>query len=202
MKETGEILNEKQTIKISAVDEEKAKKDALYDGYFAIITSEMDYDAEKIREVYHGLWRIEESFRVMKSDFDARPIYLNKREHIRAHFLICFIALVILRLIQNGMGERRLSVERIAEALRGANCLLERGGYVRLLDVGGKIQYEEIPDKKSSKLVPSLKFSSKDQVALDYRRIQETFGTDFYYAYAKQEDFMRFFKEMELGKRA
>ena len=115
----------------------------------------------------------------MKSDFDARPIYLNKREHIRAHFLICFMALVILRLIQNGMGTERLSVNRIAEALRGANCLLERGGYVFLLDVGGKIQYEEIPDRKSGKLVPGLKFSSEDQVALDYRRIQETFGTDF-----------------------
>ena len=181
---------------------EKAEKDALYDGYFAIITSEMDYDAAKIREVYHGLWRIEESFQTMKSDFDARPIYLNKREHIRAHFLICFVALVILRLIQNRMGIERLSVDRIAEALRSANCLLERGGYVRLLDVGGKIRYEEIPDRKSGKLVPSLKFSSEDQVALDYRRIQETFGTNFYYAYAKQEDFKRFFKEMELGKRA
>ena len=112
------------------------------------------------------------------------------------------MALVILRLIQNGMGTERLSVNRIAEALRGANCLLERGGYVFLLDVGGKIQYEEIPDRKSGKLVPGLKFSSEDQVALDYRRIQETFGTDFYYAYAKQEDFKRFFKEMKLGKRA
>ena len=202
LKETGEVLDERQTAKVSAVDREKAEKDALYDGYFAIITSEMDYDAAKIREVYHGLWRIEESFRIMKSDFDARPIYLNKREHIRAHFLICFVALVILRLIQNRMGIERLSVDRIAEALRSANCLLERGGYVRLLDVGGKIRYEEIPDRKSGKLVPSLKFSSEDQVALDYRRIQETFGTNFYYAYAKQEDFKRFFKEMELGKRA
>ena len=202
LKETGEVLDEKQTVKVSVVDQEKAKTDALYDGYFAIITSELDYDAAKIREVYHGLWRIEESFRIMKSDFDARPIYLNKREHIRAHFLICFMALVILRLIQNEMGENRLSVERIAEALRGANCLLERGGYVRLLDVGGKIRYEEIVDRKSGKPVPSLKFSSEDQVALDYRQIQETFGTDFYYAYAKQEDFKRFFKEMKLRKKA
>ena len=202
LKETGEVLDEKQTAKVSAVDREKAEKDALYDGYFAIITSEMDYDAAKIRGVYHGLWRIEESFRIMKSDFDARPIYLNKREHIRAHFLICFVALVILRLIQNRMGTERLSVERIAEALRNANCLLERGGYLRLLDVGGRIRYEEIPDRKNGGLVPSLKFSSEDQVALDYRRIQETFGTNFYYAYAKQEDFKRFFKEMELGKRA
>ncbi len=202
MKETGEVLDEKQMVRVPVVDEEKAKKDALYDGYFAIITSESDYDAAKIREVYHGLWRIEGSFRIMKSDFDARPIYLNDREHIRAHFLICFVALVILRLIQNGMGEKRLSVARIAETLRQANCLLERGGYVRLLDVGGKIRYEEIRNQKSGKMVPTLKFSSEDQVALDYRRIQETFGTNFYYAYAKQEDFKRFFKEMELSKGA
>lgn len=202
LKETGEILDGKQTMKISEVDLEKAEKDALYDGYFAIITSEMEYDAAKIREVYHGLWRIEESFRIMKSDFDARPIYLNKREHIRSHFLICFMGLVIIRLIQHAMGKERLSAERIAEALREANCLVERGGYVRLLDVGGKIHYQEIWNEKKGRKVPSLKFSNEDQIALDYRRIQETFGTKFYYARVKQETFKRFFQEMELGKRA
>ena len=198
LKETGEVLEEDQTMKISVVDREKAEKDAMYDGYFAIITSEMDYDAAKIREVYHGLWRIEESFRIMKSDFDARPIYLNKREHIRAHFLICFVALVVIRLIQKSMGEGRLSAERIADALREANCLTERGGYVRLLDVGGCIMYQERYDKKKQKMVPTLKFSNEDRIALDYKKIQETFGTDFYFAYAKQEDFKRFFQSMKL----
>lgn len=202
LKETGEILEQKQMEKIPVVDREKAEKDALYDGYFAIITSEMDYDAAKIREVYHGLWRIEESFRIMKSDFDARPVFLNTRAHIRAHFLICFTSLVIIRLIQHSMGEKKLSAERIADALREAKCLLERGGYVRLLDVGGKIKYQDILNKKTGKMIPSLKFSREDQISQDYRKIQETFGTDFYYASVKQEDFKRFFKEMELGKRA
>ena len=55
---------------------------------------------------------------------------------------------------------------------------------------------------RSGKLVPGLRFSSEDQVALNYRQIQETFGTDFYYGYAKQEDLERFFKEKKLGKRA
>ena len=152
------------------------------------------------RSVYHGLWRIEESFRIMKSDLDARPIYVNTREHIRAHFLICFTALVIVRMIQHSMGERRLSAERIASCLRAANCLIEQGGYVRLLDVGGRIRYQEIPDKKTGKLVPGLKFSPEDQIAEDYRRIQETFGTDFYYAYVKQEIFKRFFSEIGLKR--
>ena len=89
-----------------------------------------------------------------------------------------------------------------SRALRGANCLLERGGYIRLLDVGGKLRYEEILDQKSGKMVSGLKFSNEDQVALNYQRIQETFGINFYYAYAKQEDFKRFFKEMKLNKRA
>ena len=71
----------------------------------------------------------------MKSDFDARPIFVKKRGHIRAHFLICFTTLVIIRVIQHFMGEKRMPAERIAEALREANCLIERGGYVRLLDV-------------------------------------------------------------------
>lgn len=202
MKETGEVLNTEQIEKISVVDQEKAEKDALYDGYFAIITSELDYDAAKIRSVYHGLWRIEESFRILKSDLDARPIYVNTRKHIRAHFLICFTALVIVRMIQHYMGEERLSAERIAACLREANCLIERGGYVRLLDVGGKIKYQEIFDQKKGKQVPSLKFSTQDQVAQDYQKIQKTFGTDFYYAYAKQEDFKRFFSEMGLKNRA
>ena len=202
MKETGEILDKKQVAKIQTVDNEKAERDAKFDGYFAIITSEMDYDAVKIREAYHGLWRIEESFRMMKSDFDARPFFVNTREHIRAHFLICFTALVIIRIIQHFMGGNRLSAGRIADALREANCLVEKGGYVRLLDVGGKIKYQEILDDKTKKMVPTLKFSNQDQIALDYRTIQETFGTEFYYAYSKQEDFKRFFNDMGLTKKA
>lgn len=99
------------------------------------------------------------------------------------------------------MGRERLSVERIAGTLLGTDCLLERGGYVRLLDVEGKIQYEETPDRKNGKLVPGLKFSSADQITWDHHRIQEMFGTNFYYIYAKQEDFKRFVKEMELNKR-
>ena len=85
-------------------------------------------------------------------NFDARPVYLNKREHIRAHFLICFMSLVILRLMQNGMCPCRLSVEKISEALRGANCLLERGGYVRLLDVGERSGMRKDWIKKAGRL--------------------------------------------------
>jgi len=60
------------------------------------------------------------------------------------------------------MGEQRLSAGRIADALRETNCLMEKGGYVRLLDVGGKIKYQEVLDEKTKKMVPTLKFSNQD----------------------------------------
>ena len=63
--------------------------------------------------------------------------------------------------------------------------------------MGGRIRYQEIWDKKKGRPVPSLKFSGEDQVAVDYKKIQETFGTDFYFAYATQEAFKRFFSELD-----
>ncbi|MCQ4765881.1 transposase, partial [Cloacibacillus evryensis] len=84
---------------------------------FCIITSEMEYDASKIREVYGGLWRIEQSFRVMKSGLEARPVFVSTQKHILAHFTICFTALLIVRLLQLKMGEDAISAERIAAAL-------------------------------------------------------------------------------------
>lgn len=95
--ETGEVLE--NTKKLRSVEVEKAQKDAVYDGYFCIITSELDYDEQQIRHVYGGLWRIEQSFRIMKSDLYARPVFVSKNEHIRAHFLICFVALLVIRII-------------------------------------------------------------------------------------------------------
>ena len=67
----------------------------------------MDYDARKIREVYGGLWKIEGSFRSMKSDWLARPVFVHTPAHLRAHFLIGFTALLIVRLIQYAMGKTK-----------------------------------------------------------------------------------------------
>ncbi|KLU63083.1 transposase DDE domain protein [Peptococcaceae bacterium CEB3] len=117
----------------------------MYDGYFCIITSELDYDERKMRQVYGGLWRIEESFRIMKTDFYARPVFVRKNEHIRAHFQICFVALLIIRIIQHRMGEKALSAERIARALGVATCQVLKGGIIHLDDVGGAIAFQKGP---------------------------------------------------------
>lgn len=113
VKETGELAEH-----VWVLDEEKIAADAAVDGYYCIITSEQDMDERSIIEAYRGLWRIEESFRVMKSDFSTRPVYVSTEAHIRAHFLICYIALFIMRLMQSDTGWN-YSAASIAEALRG-----------------------------------------------------------------------------------
>jgi len=195
-KETGEVLE--NTKKLRSVDLEKAEKDAMYDGYFCIITSELDYDERKIRQVYGGLWRIEQSFRIMKSDLYARPVFVSKNEHIRAHFLICFVALLIIRIIQHRMGEKALSAERVARALNAATCRVLKGGVIHLDDVGGVIAFQKVLNKKGE-LVDTLAYSDKDEIALDYKAIQDLFGTDFYNAYSRQEAFNKFLRKISLA---
>lgn len=192
--ETGELEAVSKKA-IRSVNLEKAENDARLDGYFCLITSEMDYDAAKIREVYGGLWKIEESFRIMKSDLEARPVFVSTQEHIRAHFLICFVALLIVRLVQHAMGRQALSVERLARALNTATCKIKRGGRVDLDDVGGSQAFVKRKNKRGE-MVDTLTFSDEDEIAQDYQLIQKCFGTDFYDAEAKQEAFNRFLQKI------
>ena len=93
---TGEIMTTRQK---PFFDEEKLREEERFDGYYAIVTSEWKKNDQEIVEIYRGLWRIEEAFKVTKSDLEARPVYLSRHDHIEAHFLICFVALVIARLL-------------------------------------------------------------------------------------------------------
>jgi len=110
--QTGEI---KKVIR--EIDTEKIAQDALYDGYYCIITSETHLPDEEIIEIYRGLWRIEETFKVTKSDLETRPVYVSSKDSIEAHFLTCYIALLLLRLIQAATGFR-YTAAKIAEAMR------------------------------------------------------------------------------------
>jgi transposase len=194
-KETGEILE--NTVKKRSVDVEKAEKDAAYDGYFCLITSELDYDERKIRQVYGGLWKIEQSFRLMKSDLYARPVFVSTNSHIKAHFLICFVALLVMRIMQYHLKKKALSAERITRALNNATCHIYKGGVVHLLDVGGAIAFKKRLDK-SGKLVDTLEHTNEDEIALDYSVIQELFGTDLYNIYQRQEIFNKTLKGISL----
>ena len=186
------IENRKQ---VRSVDLKKAENDAMYDGYFCIITSECEYGEREIRGAYRGLWRIEQSFRMLKSDLYARPVFVWTSEHIRAHFLICFVSLLIVRVIQHMMGEDALSGERIARALNVATCQTLKGGIVHLDDVGGAIAFKKETDSKG-KTVETLEYSDEDEIALDYRVIQGIFGVNFYDIYPRQEVFNKFLKNI------
>ena len=117
-KETGEI---KDTGKMLFLDKEKIKQDELFDGYYAVVTSEFNESDERIVELYHGLWKIEESFKVTKSHLGARPVYLTLKEHINAHFFICFISLVIARIIEIRL-KNKYNIEKILASLRSVSC--------------------------------------------------------------------------------
>lgn len=120
-KETGEIKDAKDTGKILFLDEDKIKQDESLDGYYAIVTSEFNETDERIVELYHGLWKIEESFKVTKSYLDARPVYLSRKDHINAHFFICFIALVIARIVEIRLNNK-YTIEKIQNSLRSVSC--------------------------------------------------------------------------------
>ena len=82
------------------MNEEKIREDLKIAGYNLLVTSELQMSSAEIYAAYHDLWRIEESFRVMKSQLDARPVYLQKEETITGHFLICYLAVLLSRLLQ------------------------------------------------------------------------------------------------------
>ncbi len=121
-KDTGEVLPGDQH---PYLDEDKLAEEEKYDGYYAIVTSEMEMSDEQIMDKYRGLWEIEETFRITKSTLEARPVYVSRKDRIDAHFLTCFIALVIIRLIQKNIGQR-YSAERVIECLNKISCSNEQ----------------------------------------------------------------------------
>ncbi len=111
----GEVTDGK--IKVS-MNQEAIDKSLSLAGYNMIITSETNLTAEYIISTYRNLWRIEESFRVMKSYLDARPVYLQKEASIIGHFLICYLSVVLLRLLQFKELEDQYSSETIIHFIR------------------------------------------------------------------------------------
>ena len=124
-KETGEILTASSILDI---DEEKIREEEALDGYYMLLTSEMETSDDEIIDMYRGLWRIEESFKVTKSELEARPVYVWTKEHIEAHFLTCFVALTIARILENKL-EQKYSVGRILDSLSKAECSLVQQNY-------------------------------------------------------------------------
>ena len=144
-KKTGEIVD---TVPILSLDTEKIESDLGLMGYYTLMTSELDMDEREVIDKYHGLSRIEDSFRVIKSDLEGRPVRVWTDEHINAHFLICFIALTMIRIIQFKIlasegkttnsarrWEMGLSAGRIKNALAGFTADALSDGYYRFTEI-------------------------------------------------------------------
>lgn len=120
----GEIADETHYSINQAIIEEEAK----YDGLYAVCTN-LEDSVEEIIKVNHRRWEIEESFRIMKSEFEARPVHLSREDRIKAHFSTCFLALVVYRFLEKKMEEKYTACELI-ETLRNMNFLKEKNyGY-------------------------------------------------------------------------
>ena len=100
------------------LDETKIAEESLYDGLYAVCTDLFDDAVDDILKVSEGRWQIEACFRIMKTDFSARPIYLQRGDRIQAHFLICFLALLAYRILEKKL-EKKYTCEEILEELRG-----------------------------------------------------------------------------------
>ena len=99
---------------------DKIKEEEKFDGYYSIVTSEKKLSDKEIRDIYKGLWKIEESFKITKSNLETRPIYVWTKEHIEAHFLTCFISLVIIRLLEYKTN-RKYSTRKMIDSLKKFN---------------------------------------------------------------------------------
>lgn len=104
-----------------SLNEEKIKELEKYDGYYSIVTSELEMSDKELRDKYRGLWKIEETFKITKSILKSRPVYVWTNEHIEAHFLTCFVSLLIVRLLEIKTG-RQYSIENIIKTINELTC--------------------------------------------------------------------------------
>lgn len=111
----GEETDGKVKVKMNEKAIESARKLA---GYNMLVTSELRMTDQEIYQAYHNLWRIEESFRIMKTELDARPVYLQKEETITGHFLICYLAVLLTRLLQFKVLENQYCSEELFRFIR------------------------------------------------------------------------------------
>jgi transposase len=131
--ESGKYVNftddkgEKATV---SINQDAIDKELMFAGYNLLVTSEIRMTDQDIYNTYHNLWRIEESFRIMKSDLDARPVFLQKIDTIKGHFLICYIAVLLERILQFKVLDNKYSSSEIFDFIRGFKATKAESKYI------------------------------------------------------------------------
>lgn len=149
------------------LNEDLIKEEEKYDGLYAICTN-LEDDVKDIIKINHNRWEIEESFRIMKSDFKSRPVYLSKEDRIKAHFTTCFLALYLYRYLEMELNEE-FTTEQIITTIKNMNLVKEKQNYFspaytrtdltdKLHDfIGFRTDYEIISEKNLEKIIQSTK---------------------------------------------
>ena len=122
--------------KNATIDQAKVKEAAKYDGYYAVITDRRELTTEEVMKIYREQWKIEESFRILKTDLEARPVFVWTDSRIRGHFTLCYLALSVIRYIQYLMiskGEDVMSASRIMDAINDSEALIIGEGDMHIL---------------------------------------------------------------------
>ena len=135
-KETGVVSNSSEL----SINQSKIEEEEKLDGYYSIVTSEEKLSDLELRNIYKGLSKIEETFKITKSEFDARPINVRLEDHIGAHFLICFISLVIIRLLQYDINNK-YTIKNILEKMKNFRVTHETGNLYKFIGYKPEIQY-------------------------------------------------------------
>lgn len=161
--EDGEIAEKK----VHQINEKTIKKEEVYDGFYGTCTN-LEAKPSEIIKINKGRWEIEECFRIMKSEFKARPVFLSTENHIKAHFITCFISLVMYRLLENKL-ENDYSCSQIIENLQNMNFLEANGeGYIPTYtrndftddlheSFGFRTDYQIINHKEMKKIIKKTK---------------------------------------------
>lgn len=121
----GEVAD----ITVTSLNQAQIDEEAKYDGFYAVCTN-LEYSASEIIKINQKRWKIEECFRIMKSEFKARPVYLSRKDRITAHFTTCFMALIIYRILEKKLNEK-FTCEEIINTLRTMDMMIAPGeGYI------------------------------------------------------------------------
>lgn len=135
-KETGVVSNGSEL----SLNMEKITEDEKLDGYYSIVTSEENLSDLELRNIYKGLSKIEETFKITKSEFNARPINVRLEDHIDAHFLICFIGLVIIRILQAKINDK-YTIKNLLKKMKNFKCTHTTGNLYKFIGYKQEIQY-------------------------------------------------------------
>lgn len=152
---------------IYELDIEKINEESRFDGFYGICTN-LEDNAEKIARISHNRWEIEECFRIMKSEFKARPVYLRNDERIKAHFTTCFLSLVVFRYLEKVL-ENKVTTSTLIATLKNMNMLKIKGeGYIPVYErnewtdqlhekFGFRTDYEIISTEQMKKILKKVK---------------------------------------------